>query len=229
MKKVLTLVALGALFISHAAIVSAEGGGFSISPTRGTSSRLIYQIKPGESMTDTVRITNYEAVEKTFSIFAVDKNKAGSNVKSESFVLKGKTDVQEDIGLWTKLSMDQVTLKGGESKNIEFTLNMPSSTPKEVTYEGGIVFVEIPNADIKTASGSKAITTQVNIMSQVAVRLYVTATDNPQLTETTQGLKVEASKDAGADVANPSSNMPMIVLGLLTLTGIGFIISRKRK
>lgn len=223
MKKTLSLFMLSALFLSYGAMASANGNGFSISPSRGTSSRLLYEIKPGEKITDTIRITNNETVEKTFSIFAADKQ--ASDAKSESFILKGQNEVQKEVGLWTKIGQNQLQLKGGESKNVEFTLEIPADTKKEITYEGGIVLAE--SSDKKAAVGG-ANSSNVSVLSQVGARLYVKVTDNPQLTDTTSAPKAEKTPDEATN-SKSTGNIIIIATGLIIISILGIIITKKRK
>lgn len=225
MKRILSLLVLSIFVTSYGITAIASENGYVINPSRGTSSKLLYELKPGGEMIDSVKISNGGKEDKTFSLFVTDKIE-NADPKSEVFLLSGKGEVQKGVGLWTKLDKTEVTLKAGESKNIEFTLRIPSDVKNETAYEGAVVMAEIPKAKKEQNVAGKD-TNSVNIMSQVGLRLYVKVTDNPQLTDTTGSPKAEKTPDEKE--SKNSNNMIFALLGILIIAAIGYIISKKKK
>ena len=216
-----------AMFLALPLLAVAEGSMFSLSPSRGTSSWLMYEMKPGDTMDDAVVISNLGTEEITLQLYPVDEEKA-SNASAESFALSSLDKEQTTIGKWIKLNESEVTLKSGEKKNVSFTLSLPANVQKEVTYAGGIVATAAVKSSTDTSGKKNAQV--INIATRSGLRVYLKATDTPKLTATTQSTE---TKSVGEDTAAPAgssyTSMILIVVGVLVvIIALGFIFRKKK-
>ena len=227
MKKGISLLIFG-LFLMLPLLVAAEGSMFSVSPSRGTSSWLMYEIKPGDNMNDAVVITNSGTEEITLQLYPIDEEKI-DNASKDAFALSSLDKEQKTIGKWIKLGESEVTLKAGEKKNVSFTLSLPADVQKEVTYAGGIVATPVVKSE--TDASGKKNQQVVNITTRSGLRVYLKATDSPKLTATTQPTETKsASESSGATTAgNSYMNIIFIVIGALVVIVIAVLIFRKKK
>ncbi len=208
---------LSSLFLSlvFSAVALADSGAFSVSPTRGISSWLLYEMKPGDVMEDSVVLRNQDIKVQTYKLFAVDEQAKDASDKSEGFSLVNSDSEQKSIGKWVIISEKMVTLQPGENRKVSFSLKLPSDVTKEITYSGAIVMAAIAgtaNNEVPTDSKNLSIATQVGL------RMYVKATDNPQLTETTQ-----PAPDVIRNVSNENNTNETPILPYI-LAGAGIII-----
>ncbi len=226
MKKGISLLIFG-LFLMLPLLVAAEGSMFSVSPSRGTSSWLMYEIKPGDNMNDAVVITNSGTEEITLQLYPIDEEKI-DNASKDAFALSSLDKEQKTIGKWIKLGESEVTLKAGEKKNVSFTLSLPADVQKEVTYAGGIVATPVVKSE--TDASGKKNQQVVNITTRSGLRVYLKATDSPKLTATTQPAEDKTTSNAGATTTGSSyMNIIFIVIGALVVIVIAVLIFRKKK
>lgn len=219
---------LALLFLSLFAIqvsVFAQDGAFSIGASHGRSSWLLYEIKPGEAYTDTVKISNLGSQDQEYRLFVSDRVE-NKDPASEAFLLTSEDSEQKYLGKWLSLREKSVMLKAGETRKVEFTVLAPQDAEKEKTYVGGITMVPVIRRIDLPGSDNKQT---LNLATQVSARVYVKVTDNPQLTLTTTPEPVSETAPASSSSGMSASTMVIIALQILAiLLLLGYVIYRKR-
>jgi len=146
-------IAFAEEILSISAAPASEG---SIDESR---SRFSYQIDPGQSVSDEYFIQNTGTVDQTVVVYATD----AFNSESGDFALLDTAENPTDVGSWVVFGGGEarldLVLKPGESRIIEFTLNVPAeASPGD--HAGGIV------VSAQTLGG------QVSLDRRIATRLY---------------------------------------------------------
>jgi dihydroorotate dehydrogenase (fumarate) len=139
--------------LSISAAPASEG---SIDESR---SRFSYQIEPGQSVSDEYFIQNTGTVDQTVVVYATD----AFNSENGDFALLDTAENPKDVGTWVVFeggtSRVDLILKPGESRIVEFTMNVPAeATPGD--HAGGII------VSAQSAPG------QVSLDRRIATRLY---------------------------------------------------------
>ncbi len=166
MKKFLTTIAFLGILTSLAPLAQA---GFSMVPSDGGTRRQFnYELKPGETKKDSVVIENNNENDLTLLLYGADATHSNQG----SFALVNRTANQRTVGNWAKFNESTVTLKGGEKKEIPFTITMPDKvTPGN--YAGGIA-AETTTVQDKTPAEKKTNTgAGVVISSRLVVKLFI--------------------------------------------------------
>ena len=122
----------------------------------------IYQLKPGESTTDAVLVSNETDTEQALDLAAVDYEPTDIG----AFGLKGSSAEQTSIGLWTQLSTTTITLPPGKAREVEFTLTIPQNA--DVGEHAGAIVVQ-PSQRARSSAVSGAY-----ITTRVGARIYNT-------------------------------------------------------
>ena len=226
-----TYASLVLLLLIMPTVVLAASDAFSIAPGRGKSSWLLYEMKRGDSMKDSVVVVNLAQTQKTFTIQALDEGVV-SNPTPTSFAMSNPLDEQKTIGQWVTLDQTEVTLEPNEKKRIGFTLTLPSDIENEKQYRGAIA---ISPAEKSAVEGGDGNSNKVSVATRVGVRLYVKATDKPGLTETTSApikeevMEAEGSEEAETSEEESSNNLPYVVIGLVALGVVGVLFMKGGK
>lgn len=129
-------------------------------------------IKPGTVLHDYVGVTNFSAMPVTFSVYATD----AFTDKNGDYELLAADKKPQDVGAWTAILKNSVTLAPGERANEPITLTVPSTaTPGD--HSGGII--ASVTVDAKNSQG-----TTVKVDRRLAVPLYLRVAGplNPGLT-----------------------------------------------
>lgn len=167
MKKIIVFVSL--FFILSVSANAAGFGGMGIYPANpdpaipASSSWFVYNLLPGETKHDVLRIQN--TTDKTLSakIYPVD----GTTTSEGAFALLNQNDPREGVGKWVEFSATEATLNPGEARDINFNFSVPPGTAAG-SYIGGIV---LENKQVSEGQG-------VNVVSRVGVRIYQTVPGN---------------------------------------------------
>jgi hypothetical protein len=165
---------VAALFVFLAVVVSAQPvraagtDGWAVEPSgaNGTGSRdfFVYQLKPGQSLKDTVGVSNYSDKPLTFKIYARD---AFSTPGDASFGLGAEGDTPSDVGSWITLPADvaQYTVQPGTRADIPFIITVPpDATPGD--HAGGIIAALVSSTEQSTNGAG------LNVLQRVGARVY---------------------------------------------------------
>lgn len=152
------------------AAVAADNGEWAVVPTPpdnpGPVPRLSFflEASPGGAVTDQVRVQNLTEAPLTFRIYGAD---AFNTEVDGGFGLRQATDEQTDIGAWTVIDVDDVTVPPLTQADIPFTIAVPDdATPGD--HVGGIVALAL-NAD----TSQKAENLDVTVQRAVGARIYL--------------------------------------------------------
>jgi hypothetical protein len=156
----ITLIVL--LFASTSSALTS--GSFSASPGSGGKTWFVYDLKPGQSISDSIVITNSQNVSQTFYVYASDL----VNGTDGGFAIKQRKEPMMDIGTWIKLTKNEVTLAPKSSQTIPFKLTVPNDSKLDAGEHAGGIAVE-------GKEGEKSVGQQGIIMhKRIGVRVYVT-------------------------------------------------------
>jgi len=167
MKKILLSLTL-LLFMAGSA-QAASLGGLGIFPANPdpsvdlSGSWFIYNLVPGEEKQDVVNIQNTSEETLSAKVYAVD----ATTTSDGAFALLNEGDSKTDMGAWVDLPISEITLAPGESRQVPFTVNIPSGASVG-SHLGGIVL-----HNLKTKEGKG-----VDIVTRVGVRIYETVPGN---------------------------------------------------
>ncbi|MEV0898817.1 DUF916 domain-containing protein [Actinoplanes sp. NPDC049802] len=164
-------LALAACTVVPAAPAAATGNGeWAVTPTpaenAGPTPRLYFFLDAaaGQTVKESVRVTNLGKNPKAFEIYGAD---AYNTVKDGGFALRTKDRRQTDLGAWVKSGAGKVSIPGGASADIPFTITVPpNATPGD--HVGGVVALEAEPSAVTQAGGAT-----VRIQRAVAARVYL--------------------------------------------------------
>ncbi|MBI2453653.1 hypothetical protein HYV58_00565 [Candidatus Peregrinibacteria bacterium] len=155
---------------------------FSIGPANPNSEQpswLLYEAKPGASVTDEVVIRNFSKEAANFNVSVVDGNLV--NESGNALTLESTGDSKDQVGKWVTLEKTSLVLEGDASENVKFTLDIPADAEKK-KYAGAIIVenVPAPASGTEAPDKPKTISPSVIVSTQVGLRLYLTVTDTPR-------------------------------------------------
>ena len=141
---------------------------FSVQPSgpKGPTGRnhFIYDVAPGSTLFDYVGVTNLSDRPLTFQVYATD---AFTTVDG-AFSLLPANQEPTDVGSWTRVEQQSVTVKPGKRADIRFEITVPTNaTPGD--HIGGVI------AAVRQ-SGVTADGQQVQVDRRVAARVYLRVT-----------------------------------------------------
>lgn len=142
-------------------------GNYTIRPAEPNAIKptaIMAEMKPGDTYSDNVLVTNKSEKEITVSLHAAD----GTTTNTGSFTIKSGGEPQENIGLWTTIEHEPLVLGPGEEKKVFFSITVPEDTALG-EYKGGIA------AQQKGEERNSIITS-----TRVVTPVLLTVTDNPQ-------------------------------------------------
>lgn len=93
-----------------------------------------YQAREGDEIKDVLRVKNSANKQIEFALVAED-----SKIDNDDyFILKGKNEANTDIGGWIHFSQEKFTLNAGQTKEIPFTIQVPTNGDVG-SHRGGIL------------------------------------------------------------------------------------------
>lgn len=217
MKKIFLLLALFSILV-----IPFTGSAQTIGPARGSSSWLLYELEPGDSIEDAVVVRNIGKVEQSYVLYGVDAREEGA-----SFLPESEKNEQTMVGKWIFIPESKVTLAPGESKNVAFTLTMSPEAEKGKTYTGAIVLAPVTEATDTDGNNNESATIQ--IQTRIAVRLYVKATENPQLTATTGASNSQEGTTSESSTGFSQSYIALLAVLVVVILGIIFYFFNRKK
>ena len=165
---VVALLTLFAVLTPAQPARAAGTDGWAVEPSgpNGTGTRdfFVYQLKPGQSLKDTVGVSNSSDQPLTFRIYARD---AFSTPGDASFGLGGEEDKPSDTGSWITLPTDVAlyTVQPGTRADIPFIITVPpDASPGD--HAGGIVAALVSTPEQSTDGAG------LNVLQRVGARVY---------------------------------------------------------
>ncbi|GAB2854125.1 hypothetical protein GCM10022221_62150 [Actinocorallia aurea] len=160
------------------ALAPSPGFSWSVQPSgpEGPTGRdyFSYSAGPGDTLKDTVGITNRSTEKLTFKVYATD----AFNTSDGSFALLTAEKTPDDVGSWITLDKRTFTVKPGKRVDVPFTVKVPeNAAPGD--HSGGVLAAVTRQ---ETTGGGQ----QVNVDRRVAARLHLRV-NGP----TTTALKVD--------------------------------------
>ena len=129
----------------------------------GERANFSFVVSPGETVTDTVRITNLGATTLELDLYAADAV-LGDGAE---FDLAGAEATPVAVGAWVELPEDSVEIPAGEGVDVEFELTVPEGAdPGDRT--GGIVTSLTTEG---TDESGREVVTELRLVSRVQVRV----------------------------------------------------------
>ena len=158
--------------------------------TKVEPSKFIFTLKPGERITDAVKVTNIQNREANFTANIYDWT-LDEQERLVTFTAGSLPDTLEGL---IKFNPRRFTLKPGESQYVRFTLSAPKSG--DWSEKKGIIFFEQELAPSDQGIGSAIVT-------QVGATVYLSFTDT-----------LRAFHFYGVQVATPKGEAPTVLLDL---------------
>lgn len=130
-----------------------------------SQSIFIYELKPGQTASDGIRVQNNTTDSQVISLYAVD-----SIISSDgSFGCAQNADPRVAVGSWIQLSQDTVTLAPNSDKVVPFTVSVPNDKNVSVGEHDGCIAIQTA---AQTAKQSKQ--SGVLLSFRTATRVVVT-------------------------------------------------------
>ena len=182
--------------------------GFAIYPTNPTVidyQNIVVEAKPGDTVKDSITVESFESSEESFDLYPTESTKD----KNGTLVFKQKADVQNDIGLWTKLGAEKVTLQPNEKKMVDVTITVPADA-KMGDYDEAIA-IEHFRPSTKYPG--------ILISRRVIMHVKLKVTDTPQVMR----------RALEANIFNSTTPYFWISIGIFTASMAYFIYAQKRE
>lgn len=134
-----------------------------------------HTVAPGESVEDSIELTNFSAQEATFTLQAAD----GVVSESGTFDILQPGEENEAAGQWIELEQTEVTVAADESVTVPFTLTVPeNATPGD--HPAGIA-----------ASVSAGAEENMSMVSRVGTRIHLRVDGEIMPTLSVEGLSAD--------------------------------------
>jgi hypothetical protein len=157
-----------------------DADGFTIRPAMPTTenySWIVHELKPGDTITDSVIFTNGFDYPIDLRIYAVDVTEEST---TENYIKKDLNDDQFSIGEWITFENGEhyldIPLGAGESGTESFTITIPEDT--SLGEHWGVVFgsfVYPGESGVKESD-----TVGIGSVLEVGVRVLLTITETPR-------------------------------------------------
>ena len=210
------------LLFTHAPLAFAvEGASIGISPAypvagnERSTSIFIHTISPGESAKDGVRVFNYTKKVRTVEIRAVDSVAAVDG----SFSCRQDSEKRQQVGAWTTLKNQQITLQPESSEVVDFTISLPKGiSPGE---HGGCITAQ--DKDSFAGSGGSGI--QLGFRS--AIRIAVTVPGDIVKSLSIARIDISRTKEGNYTVSPIAKNKGNVSLDVTTRAQIVSVFGRE--
>ena len=144
--------------------------GFNIFPANPNAIdvyKLIYEVRPGETIEDAVKIKNTGDKPEYYEFYATDEYISETN-QHLYYTIEDIED-STNIAVWSTIETPQITLSPEEESIINFKIEVPADTPHGI-YEGGIAMAKTKPS---TYSG-------ITIATRTVQKLEIAVTDDPE-------------------------------------------------
>lgn len=195
---------------------AANNGSWSVEPTspKGVIARqyLVYDVPAGETVKDSVTVTNLLNIPQSFKIFGAD----GYTTEHDGGLgLKKVDEPQDAVGSWITTSRNELTLGPREVAKIPFTIKVPTGTAPG-DHAGAVVAL---NTLVQPGTGAGP---NIGIQRAVATRVYlrVQGSITPGLQVKQVWLERTGSAATVHYVLANTGNVRLEPTGLVSLTGV---------
>ncbi len=168
-----------------------------------SQSIFIFQLKPGQSATNGIKVENDTNKQQVITLDAVDSELATGG----QFTCKQAVEAKTDVGAWIKLQTTSVTLKAYTSTIVPFTLTVPDSNQISVGEHDGCVTLQ---AQSQTAAQSSQNGVVLSFRS--AIRVVVTIPGKLVKKLSIKSLTVTATKNGEYQVTPSIENQGNVSL-----------------
>lgn len=141
-------------------------------PYTGNQSWFVHENEAGETIEDIATVKNFGHETAIVNVYAVD----AATSKSGTFILKLRDQEQENIGIWTEVQEQKLTIPPGERIDVPFMIQIPDDV-NPGQYFGGIVVESTSNQNQHSNAdcGENQICgTSVAVQTRVGARIYLT-------------------------------------------------------
>jgi LysM repeat protein len=206
MKKLrLSLAALTAMMLLASPTIAnaINYGGIGMTPANPradnprTKSIFIFELKPGQQMTDAVKVQNNTSNQQDLTLDAVDSELASGG----AFTCKQAVEAKNDVGSWISLSQTNVSLAPNSSKDVPFTVSVPDSKHISVGEHDGCITLQ---AASQTSTKSNQSGILLSFRSAIRVVVTIPGKIIKKLTITQVG--ISKNKDGSYKVTPVVSN-----------------------
>ncbi len=162
MKKLLTMVLASALLFTSSTF-AVGAGGQPVNPLDSNhSSWFVYDLQPGDTTQDSIRVINNSATAKDLMVYPVDYVAASDG----SFAMASYYSTQTAMGSWVTLETTRIQLAPNESVIIPFSLVVPSGVNPE-DMKGAIAVQEVTETYNRRRRRSV-----IRLTTRMGVRIY---------------------------------------------------------
>lgn len=189
-KILIALVSIVSVSLAISAAVFAASGGVGGRPANPdpdnprTQSIFIFTLKPGESKSDQLYLSNGGDTDETVDLYAVD----GTVSNTGAYTCKQEVEPRTDIGNAIKLTQNEVTVPANGNMLVDFTLTLPQKI--DVGEHDGCIVIQKKN-DEGQATGS------IRVHTRTAVRVVVLVPGSIHREVTVSNLKAASSYKKG--------------------------------
>jgi hypothetical protein len=142
-----------------------------------TESYFIFDSKPGTVITSRVRVTNSGTARGSAILYPVD----ATTGQTSGAVYLNQNDPRKDVGAWTTLGVQQVTLDPGQSQIVSFKVIIPGIV-RSGQHLGGIVAENLSQSS--SSQSNSAIQIKVKNLTIVAIQVNLPGAPVEQLAGT---------------------------------------------
>jgi WxL Interacting Protein, peptidoglycan binding domain len=147
---------------------AADNGTWAVEPAgpgdQAGRDHFVYALNPGQSLIDTVAISNLSDAPITFDVYATD---AYNTTPDAAFALLRKEDIPEDAGSWIRFEVNEYTVPPRTRAEIPFEITVPlNATPGD--HAAGVV---AENTEVEAQVQDDDI--NLGIERRVGSRVYV--------------------------------------------------------
>jgi hypothetical protein len=144
---------------------AADNGSWSVYPvSSAVAARPYFYVSadPGQTVQDQVVVANKTDRPLTFRLYAAD---AYNTARDGGFAVKSRGERMRGVGAWAKLARDRVTVPGGRTVTVPFTVEVPEGA-EPGDHPGAIVAL-----DERVADGGGALA--LGVQRAVGARVYL--------------------------------------------------------
>lgn len=130
----------------------------------GLRASFTYNVKPGQTLRDSVSISNLSSKPITFAIYPKD---AFNTEGDGAFALDADEEKSDDVGSWITLKVGKYTVPAGKRADIPFQVEVPAdAAPGD--HAGGIIAANVDAVDTVEKDG-----VTLAVRQRVAARMYI--------------------------------------------------------
>lgn len=184
-----TLIVALILLVTSSSVLAVENGGIGGKPSNPRSdnprslSIFVYELKPGQQVSDGVKIYNNTDQTKNIRVYATDSIISSGG----AFACAQAADTIKEVGGWIKLDKNDISLSPKQSETIDFTVSVPNNAePGE--HNGCIAIQESKSNGTNVGNG-------IALSLRSAIRVAITIPGRITKELTYKGINFNLKKD----------------------------------